>query len=400
MLQGGPMALDPAIERDVATVGRIAAVPRILQSVANLTGMRFAAVARVTDEAWTACVVHDNLQFGLGPGGQLPLETTLCNEIRQHHRPIVFGQASSDPVYAFHRIPALYGFESYISIPIHRTDGRFFGTLCALDPAPAKLEDPNIVATLELFAQLIGAQLEIEERLLSSDNALLAAEDVAKWREQFIAVLGHDLRGPLQVLSMGVDILCQAPLEDRWSNHLSRMRLSCERMNDLIHDILDFARGRLGGGIPLSLRTDHELQSQLTHVVSEVQAANPTREIRLTMDFAHPVQLDDRRVAQLAANLLANAVTHGGSDGLISIAARSDTVSFELSVHNNGQPISEPTRARLFEPFWRAHSAEPALGLGLGLYIASEIARAHGGTLDVSSSYEEGTRFVFRMTRQ
>ena len=391
------MALEPAIENDVATVGRIAAVPRILQAVANLTGLRFAAVARVTDESWTACVVHDSLDFGLAPGGQLPLETTLCNEIRQHHQPIVFGHASLDPLYSCHHTPRLYGFESYISIPIHRADGSFFGTLCALDPLPAKLDDPNIVATLELFAQLIGAQLEVEERLAHSDNALMAAEDVAKWRDQFIAVLGHDLRGPLQVVSMGVDILLQAPIDPRWSNHLSRMRLSCERMNDLIHDILDFARGRLGGGIPLTLRRDHELPP--SSATSSAKCRRPTRTRNIARDGVRRSGAARRTPGGAAGRQPAGQCGDPWRRSRCRSASRraATPVASSYRCTTTAMPISDATRARLFEPFWRAQSEEPALGLGLGLYIASEIARAHAGTLEVSSSDIDGTRFVFRM---
>jgi GAF domain-containing protein len=156
------------ILEDVAAVGRIGAVPTILQVVSRTTGMRFAAVARVTDTSWTACAVYDLVNFGLKPGGDLVLESTICNEIRQHGKPVIFNQASTNPKFVNHPTPKMYGFESYVSIPIFRADGEFFGTLCALDPLPAKVEDPNVQKTLELFAQLIAAQLDIEDRLSTS----------------------------------------------------------------------------------------------------------------------------------------------------------------------------------------------------------------------------------------
>ncbi|MEO7251158.1 MAG: GAF domain-containing sensor histidine kinase [Arenimonas sp.] len=389
--------MQTSIAGDVAAVGRLSAVPKILEAVAHLTGLRFAVVARVTDSNWTACAVFDQIDFGLNAGGELPLETTLCNEIRDHHQPVVFGQASADPHYASHPIPKLYGFESYISIPIFRTSGEFFGTLCALDPLPAKLDDPNIVRTLELFAQLIAAQLEIEERLERADNALLAAHDLAKLREQFIAVLGHDLRSPLQALSIGTELLTQASDDPAWQRHLKRMQRSCQRMNELIHDILDFARGRLGGGIPLDIRTGAELEEKLLQVIAEVQAVNADRSISAEIVLPRPVRCDDRRLAQMLGNLLSNAVAHGSAERPVEVRARSDETSFELSVSNGGEAIPEAIRSRLFEPFWRANSEQPSGGLGLGLYIAAEIARAHGGTIEVDSSADSGTVFVFRM---
>ena len=112
---------------DIATIGRISAVPAMLKVISDMTGLRFAAVARVTDDTWTACAVLDQLDFGLGVGGELDLTTTICHEIRGSHVSVVIDKASEDPLYHDHHTPRLYQFESYISVPVFRTDGRFFG---------------------------------------------------------------------------------------------------------------------------------------------------------------------------------------------------------------------------------------------------------------------------------
>jgi GAF domain-containing protein len=154
-----PRALpDLALLRDLEAIAAIPAVPMLLEAVTRATGMRFAAIARVTDDRWTACAVYDLIDFGLKAGQDLVLESTICNEIRQHRTTVAFDQASTHPVFAGHPTPAQYGFESYISVPINRPDGSFFGTLCALDPDPAMLDDAT-VASLELFADMIGRQL-------------------------------------------------------------------------------------------------------------------------------------------------------------------------------------------------------------------------------------------------
>ena len=384
----------------VEYIGRISAVPKILQAVTHLTGMRFAAVSRVTETSWTACAVHDSLDFGLKPGGGLLLETTLCSEIRKHHQPIAFGKASADPHFSQHPCPKLYGFESYISVPILRADGRFFGTLCALDPLPAKL-DQSVVRTLELFAELIASQLDMECRLEQSDGALLAAADTAKLRDQFIAVLGHDLRSPLQAMSVGTQMLRDVPLELRWKKHLDRMQRSCDRMSDLIRDVLDFARGRLGGGIPVERRSCEKLEAELGQVISEIQSSYPGRLISADISLAQPVNCDPDRIAQLFSNLLANAVVHGDPGMPIRVQASSKAGGFRLSVNNGGSAIPPKTLERLFEPFWRGSGEQgvPSLsmGLGLGLYIAGEIAKAHGGTLQATSTEAAGTTFVFSL---
>lgn len=157
-----PRALpDLALLRDLEAVAEIPAVSMLLEAVTRATGMRFAAIARVTDDRWTACAVYDLIDFGLQVGQDLVLESTICNEIRQHRTTVAFDQASAHPVFAGHPTPAQYGFESYISVPILRPDGSFFGTLCALDPDPAMLDDAT-VKSLELFADLIGRQLAQE----------------------------------------------------------------------------------------------------------------------------------------------------------------------------------------------------------------------------------------------
>src|SRR5580692_3769337 len=109
---------------DIAAIGRIEAVPTILDVVCRTTGMGFAAVARVTEDRWIACSVRDEIAFGLEPGGELKVETTICSEIRRSGEPVVINHVANDAVYRQHPVPALYGFQSYISVPIVLPDGR------------------------------------------------------------------------------------------------------------------------------------------------------------------------------------------------------------------------------------------------------------------------------------
>jgi GAF domain-containing protein len=247
----------PSVQQDVDAVSGIAAVPRILDVVCQTTGLGFAAVARVTDQQWVCCSARDDIGFGLLPGGELKLETTICHEIRQHRQAVVIDDVQEDPQYAGHHTPAMYGFRSYISVPIVLPDGSFFGTLCGIDPRPAKLKNPTIVGMFELFAELIASHLDAHQRALASETALLDARQAAQLREQFIAVLGHDLRNPLQSLHMGTALLERAP--DRLPGLLPVMQKSVQRMAELIENVMDFARGRLyraaagnAGSLPMS----------------------------------------------------------------------------------------------------------------------------------------------------
>ena len=205
--------LPAAIQRDIAIVSGIEAVPNILQVVCHATGMGFAAVARVTEGRWVACSVLDQIDFGLKPGSELKVETTICHEIRQSGQGVVIDNVAEDEVYCGHPTPAMYGFQSYISMPIIRRDGTMFGTLCAIDPKPHRLKVPGIIGMFKLFAELIAFHINSTDRLASSEADLLDERRTAELREQFIAVLGHDLRDPLASINSGTQILLRWPLD-------------------------------------------------------------------------------------------------------------------------------------------------------------------------------------------
>jgi len=386
-----------AINADIATIGRINAVPAILQVICETTGMRFAAVARVTENNWTACAVLDTLGFGLKVGGELDVATTLCHEIRSTHQTIVIDKASEDERYCRHHTPLLYRFESYISVPVFRTDGRFFGTICALDPAPASLRGSAIQPMMESFARLLAIQIESEESAQRTERALREERAMAEVREQFIAVLGHDLRNPLFAITAGAELLAQR-LDDEKNRAIARHIHTCgQRASQLVRDVLDFARGRLGSGIPLNLQPCPDLGEGLRHVASELQHAHPQRQIVLDIGDIGGLRCDRERVTQLLSNLIANALTHGAPEGPVTVKAAIADGEFVLSVHNGGQPIATQTLGQLFEPFTQPLSDTPQQGLGLGLYIANQIALSHGGRMQVISDVQRGTLFSFHL---
>jgi signal transduction histidine kinase len=387
-----------AAAADIATIGRIRAVPAILQVVRELTGLRFVTVARVTEDSWTACAVLDQLNFGLQVGGELDLATTLCHEIRQAHHSVVIDKASEYPLYRDHHTPRLYQFESYIAVPIFRTDGRFFGTLCALDPNPAPLKSSTIQSNMESFARMLALQIEAEENLQKTEAALKQERETAELREQFIAVLGHDLRNPLFAISASAEMLLRKLPDAANLQRARNILTSARRATKLVDDVLDFARGALGRGIPVNIEPCPDLADALRHVISEVQSIHPDRTIASSIGDLHSVHCDRERVAQLLSNLVANAVAHGDPDGPIDISAQINEGQFVLSVKNQGL-IAEDALPHLFRPYSRPASGTPrtGLGLGLGLYIASQIAQSHGGKLDVISTAQQGTTFTFSL---
>lgn len=146
-------------EQDIAAVQRVPEVEAILARVCALTGMGFAAIARVTTDRWIACQLLDRIEFGLKPGDELKIKTTICDEIRDSGKGVFIDNVGEDPHWRTHHTPAMYGFKSYISIPIIRADGSFFGTLCAIDPV-ARVGLANAVAEMERMAEEIAITLD------------------------------------------------------------------------------------------------------------------------------------------------------------------------------------------------------------------------------------------------
>jgi len=146
--------------KDVEIVSGSSEIGAILRRLCDLTDMGFAAVARVTEARWIACQVLDRIEFGLEPGSELQIKTTICDEIRESGEPVFIDCVSDSPHWRVHPTPILYGFQSYVSVPLRRRDGSFFGTLCAVDPYPRKVDTPEIRAQISRLAEEATAFLD------------------------------------------------------------------------------------------------------------------------------------------------------------------------------------------------------------------------------------------------
>lgn len=237
-------------------------------------------------------------------------------------------------------------------------------------------------AAADAAGAIVKSQLDLEQQ-------------TAELREQFIAVLGHDLRNPLASIAAAARMLRKEEQTDRSTSILDLMQGSVVRMSGLIDNVLDFARGRLGGGITIERRAEH-LEPILRQVIGELRSCHLDRAIEVSIEFDGPINCDSGRIGQLVSNLLGNALTHGTPDEPVRLSAATVDGRLELWIANSGPPISCDAMTRLFQPYFRGEIGTNQRGLGLGLHIASEIARAHGGTITVSSDDKE-TRFTFVM---
>ncbi len=324
----------------------------------------------------------------------MPIPGPNCLPFDSHA--VIIDHVAEDPAFCAHHTPAMYGFQSYISMPIRLADGIFFGTLCAIDPEPHRLNTPETIGMFEMFAEVIGYYLSTIDRMNSTEANLFDERKTSALREQFIAVLGHDLRNPLAAIDAGMQLLLKTPLNDSATAIVNMVQGSATRMAGLIDNVMDFARGRLGGGLTLDRDAAQPVESMLRQVVAELQSNAPDRVIESRFALTAPVNCDRRRIGQLASNLLSNALTYGAVDKPIRIGATTTAGWFELFVANAGEPIPPAALENIFQPFSRGMLRPSRQGLGLGLYISHEIAEAHGGKLDFISTPAE-TRFTFRM---
>ena len=254
----------------------------------------------------------------------------------------------------------------------------------------------NQATEREARKQIEALNANLQERISEAVAEQTRDREDAVLREQFIAVLGHDLRNPLAAIDAGRRMLQKEQLDPKAMRVLRLMGESIERMSGLITNLMDFARGRLGGGIGIERSSGQRIEPILAQVINEIQASHPDHKIETRFELDRPIDVDQARIAQMFSNLLGNAVAHGAADRPIEVEATVQNDTFMLSIANGGAPIPQAAMERLFRPFYRGEVRPSLQGLGLGLYIASQIAEAHGGSLDVASNAVE-TRFTFRM---
>jgi signal transduction histidine kinase len=216
--------------------------------------------------------------------------------------------------------------------------------------------------------------------------------------------LAHDLRSPLGAILMSAEVLLREEnLDGRQIRTALRIRNSATRIKSMISDLLDFTRTRLGTGLPINT-SECNMEMILRDVIEERRASHPDATINCEVAGNLNGQWDADRIEQMLGNLVGNAVEHGRNSP-VKVVAEGCNREVTVIVHNQGSQIPEDEQAVIFDPLRRAtaqsRQGQPAgAGLGLGLYIARQIAEAHDGTIEVSSSPEAGTTFTVRLPRE
>lgn len=247
--------------------------------------------------------------------------------------------------------------------------------------------------------ELILSRTRLEGLVAETARLHADAKDRALFAEQMIGIVSHDLRNPMSSIQMGAHLLAQSEPTANQQRILTRIKRSTERANRLIADLLDFTQARLGSGLAI-VRDDIDLHAAMAETVDELTSVYPARSLLHQRRGEGVCRADASRLEQLVGNLVSNAMVYGSAEKPVTVTSLIEPGSFTIAVHNEGTPIPASVQAALFRPMARGTNATSAgRSVGLGLFIVSEIAKAHGGTAVVTSTLERGTTFTVVMPR-
>jgi signal transduction histidine kinase len=263
--------------------------------------------------------------------------------------------------------------------------------------------EPRHLRLLSAVASQLGSYLtlaRLHEESAQHANALRERSDqlrdAARFREEFIGIVGHDLRDPLSAINMAAQLMQDQDASAEQRDALAaRILRSSARMTRMIDELLDFTRGRLGSGLPVS-KAPTDLADVARQVADELVGTKPDARIELRTSGDTTGVWDADRLARMLSNLISNALRYRTPDTAVRVDVCGAERETSIEIHNHGDPIPDEEISTIFEPFKRAPSAhaKSSEGLGLGLYIARSIAQAHAGSVKVRSSREEGTTFT------
>jgi signal transduction histidine kinase len=335
--------------------------------------------------------------FGFGE----PLATTRQLEGRTfcHHAivssgPLLINDTMADPV--FREVPTVQslGVRAYAGIPLITDEGHAIGSFCAIDFAPRAWSALDVEILTELAASAMR-EIKLRSAVRDAEMHARAAQDAVRAREEVLAVVAHDLRTPLNFIKMSAQLVVEAPEAKENAQLLERVEGAADLMNLLIEDLLEVTKieaGRMSiHPKPLAAQTlvndaikmsePLALRSQI-RLIAECEAGLPL------------VLADYERMLRVLSNLIVNAVKFSDRSGEVRVTAVSGDGTVRFSVIDSGPGIPPEDIERIFDRFWQADSADRR-GAGLGLAIVKAIVSAHGGTIGVSSTINQGSNFYF-----
>lgn len=406
---------DDFLFADIERVNQIPIVKTMLEVICRSTGMGFAAVARVTEDRWIACSVQDEIGFGLTPGDELEIGTTICNEIRASGEAVVIDHVDESESYCGHPTPRMYGFKSYISLPIRLKSGEFFGTLCAIDPKPNQLQNPRVMGMFHLFAELLAFHLDNIRLMERTHTAMqdLAAQLVASNDEnrQYRHISSHNLQEPLRKLRVFSDMLVNATDRneaEKAKEFAVKIRTSAQQFSMMIKDLSDFS-----GLTSKSSFADVRLDRVVADVMAQLSPQIEHRSIEIETHCLPKVMAVPEQMEQLFYQLLHNAVKFAGHHEPPRIRISSREMALheiedllpeplqmayaEIRVEDNGVGIEDSQLEKVFDIFARLPTGAFGQGEGVGLAYCRKIVRNHKGIIKAEANPGKGTTFVITL---
>jgi PAS domain S-box-containing protein len=238
-------------------------------------------------------------------------------------------------------------------------------------------------------------------RLLGVLRDTTKGHEIEELRKLAAGILAHDLRAPLSAIKLSGETLMRGEaLPEGAVRKVHGIVRAVDRMAHMVEQLLLYTQAQFGGGLALE-RDLIDLAEVCRQALDDMRAANPHSEVHLEANDDCHGFWDPTRLTEVVWNLVGNAIKHGEPGKPVSVVARDEGERVTLRVNNIGQPIPPELLVSIFEPFRRGATERPARtrGFGLGLYITREIVRAHGGTIEVSSSGSAGTTFTVSLPR-
>lgn len=427
--------LEKNFQQDITNIQNISIVPTLLNVICQTTGMGFAAVARVTDDRWITCSVQDNVAFGLKPGDELQIKTTICNEIRQNRRAVIIDNVSEDDEFRDHHTPAMYGLQSYISVPIIRKDGSFFGTLCAIDPKPNELKTFKVSEMFNLFADLISFHITTIEETNQSKTILQEKDDLIEKTENekqnaerlksvvekklieknislekmnseleaFNYISSHDLQEPLRKIQLFTDSIEREEihnLSEKGKNAFHKIKTSAFRMQNLINDLLIYSKTKF----------DHrkfeikDLNEITKDVIEDLTDEFENKNVVFDVQNLGKLPVIEFQFRQLLYNLISNSLKFASPDRnlVITVSAKITngvleklsplTKYYQITIADNGIGFDQLYNEKIFGLFQALHT-KPTKSTGIGLTIVKRIVENHNGFIKAEGILNQGAKF-------
>ncbi len=427
--------LEDHFKQDISNIENISIVPNLLNVICQTTGMGFAAIARVTEDRWITCSVQDNVLFGLKPGDELKIKTTICDEIRQNPKPVIIDNVSEDKDYHDHHTPAMYKLQSYISVPIMRQDGTFFGTLCAIDPKPNSLKEFKIREMFNLFAELISFHLAAIEQKLESKKILeektnllektqvekneaeklnsdfkkklieknLSLEKMNSELEAFNYISSHDLQEPLRKIQLFTDTIEREEagnLSEKSKTAFHKIKTSAFRMQNLINDLLIYSKTKFD---------DRKFEVKDLNIITKDVIEDLTNEfenknVLFDIQKLGKLSVIEFQFRQLLYNLINNSLKFASPDRDLIITVSGEITNGELeklsplskyykiTISDNGIGFDPLYSERIFGLFQALHT-KPLKSTGIGLTIVKRIVENHHGFIRAEGVLNQGAKF-------